>query len=254
MGHIRLGELPKSRRWSRVVGLLADDAADPADVAAAIVAAAARAYRDSGDDPGLIESLRVLAQLADAARHEDFVARLRAMGIAVDERWDAIGLISAVLEHAERRFGPSAQRTIFTEFALASLQEALTRTVASQTGSLFLSGMADAQLACREFSSDRGFARLAHLFFARLLARSLRYFIDHAAANQLGGDGRLASEADLRDFHAAVDRYASEAARIVEDFAGAWYSKRRWLGDVERTEGLAFVAMRKMADELAHAS
>ena len=130
----------------------------------------------------------------------------------------------------------------------------LTRTVASQTGSLFLSGLDDARQAYRSFSTERGFAQLAHLFFSRLLSRSLRYFTDHEAANRLGGDGRLRSEAELLSFTEGVDRYASEAARIVEDFAGSWYSKRQWLGGLDRTEGVAAVAMRKIADELTRAT
>lgn len=82
----------------------------------------------------------------------------------------------------------------------------------------------------------------------------MRYFTDQEAANRLGVGGRLQSEADLRAFNEAVDRYGREAARIVEEYAGAWYSKRRWLGDVDQTEGLAAVAMRKVADELTRAS
>ena len=57
-----------------------------------------------------------------------------------------------------------------------------------------------------------------------------------------------------RAFNEAVDQYGREASRIVEDFAGAWYSKRRWKGGVDQTEGLAAVAMRKVADELRRAS
>lgn len=231
-----------------------DPEADAAVVAAAVVTAAEAAYRAAADDPGIVESLRIMAFLADASRQDAFAERLRDYGIPLRGNEDALGLLRVVLREAEDRFGPTSQRTIFTEFALGALQESLTRTIAQQTGSLFLSGIDDAQLAYRQFSTERGFARLAHMFFAGLLSRSLRYFTDHEAANRLGPDGRLRSEADIRIFNEALDRYGSEAARIVEDFAGAWYSKRRWLGGVDRTDGLAAVAMRKVADELTRAS
>lgn len=254
MGHIRLGELPKTRRWSKVVRLMDDPQADTEAVASAVVTAAEKAYRAAADDPGVVESLRVMAFLADASRQEAFADALRAYGIPVNGDENALGLLRVVLSETEARFGPTSQRTIFTEFALGALQESLTRTVAQQSGSLFLSGMDDAQLAYRQFSTERGFGRLAHMFFASLLSRSLRYFTDQEAANHLGSDGRLRSETDIRVFNEALDRYGSEAARIVEEFAGAWYSKRRWLGGVDRTEGLAAVAMRKVADELTRAS
>lgn len=254
MGHVRLGELPKTRRWSQVVQLIDDPRAAPADIAVAVVTAAEQAYRAAGEDPGIVESLRAMAFLADASRSDDFADRLKEHGILVAGNEDAIGLLRVVLRDTEARFGPVAGRTIFSEFALAALQESLTQVVSEQTGSLFLSGLEDAQHAYRQFSTERGFAKLAHLFFARLLSRSLLYFTDHDAANRLGGDGRLRSEPDLRSFNDAIDRYGSEAARIVEEFAGAWYSKRRWLGGVDETEGLAAIAMRKIADELTHAS
>ena len=231
-----------------------DQEASIDDVAGAVVVAAEKAYRAAGADPGIVESLRAMAILADASRKSDFAAALRSAGFELTGDEDAIRLLRVVLRETESRFGRTGQRTVFTEFALAALQEALTETVASQTGSLFMSGLEDAQHAYREFSTERGFARLAHLFFSRLLARSLRYFTDQAAANRLGAGGRLNSEADLRAFNEGIDRYGREAARIVEDFAGAWYSKRRWLGDVDQTEGLAAVAMRKVADELARAT
>lgn len=254
MGHIRVGELPKTRRWSQVTRLLDDPDADVASVASAVVTAAEAAYRAAGADPGVAESLRVMAVLADASRQDDFPAALQRHGFSVTGNEDAVALLQKVLSETEERLGPTSARTIFTEFGLAALQESLTQTVASQTGSLFLSGLDDAREAYRQFSSQRGFANLAHLFFARLLSRSLRYFTDHEAANHLGGDGRLRTEADLRRFNEDVDRYAAEAARIVEDFAGSWYSKRRWLGGVDQTEGVAAVAMRKIADELARAT
>ena len=254
MGHIRVGRLPKTKSWSRVVALMAEPEVDPARVAGAIIAAAVKAYRLAGDDPGVVESLRSMAFLADASRRDNFAQSLAQYGFGTEGKADALALLSRVFQATESRFGPTGDRTIFTEFAFGALQEALTETVASQTGSLFLTGIDAAQDAYRAFSTERGFARLSRLFFARLLSRSLMYFADHEAANQLGGQGGLRSETDLRAFNEAVTRYAFEASRIVEDFAGGWYSKGRWLRTVDRTEGMASVAMRKLADELAMAT
>ena len=254
MGHIRLGELPKTKRWSQVVRLMDDPVAPIEAVAGAIIAAAEQAYRGAGADPGIVESLRAMAILADASRSADFAAQLREGGYPIAGNEDAIGLLRVILRETEDRFGPTAQRSVFSEFALGALQESLTGTVTTQTGSLFLSGLDDAQDAYRQVSTERGFARLSRLFFARLLARSLRYFTDQAAANRLGAGGRLNTEAELAAFNDAVDQYGREASRVVEDFAGAWYSKRRWKGGVDQTEGLAALAMRKLADELRRAS
>jgi hypothetical protein len=254
MGHIRLGQLPKTKQWSQVIDLLDDPDVDAPTVARAIVTAAEQAYRLAGDDPGVVESLRVMAFLAAASRRDDFANALVEFGLPAVGGTSALGFLAHVFDETERRFGPTADRTIFSEFALAALQESVSQTVGQQTGTLFLSGVDEIRDAYRSFSTERGFAKLARLFFARFMARSLRYFSDQEVTKHLGGDGLLREQADIRAFNEAVDRYSFEAARIVEDFAGGWYSKRLWLGHVEQTEGLAAVAMRKIADELALAT
>ncbi len=193
-----------------------------------------------------------MAFLADASRRQDFAGSLTRFGYDLEGKVDALGFLTIVFKETEHRFGPITDRTIFTEFAYGALREALTETVASQTGSLFSTGIDEMRDAYRAFSTERGFARLARLFFSRMMSRSLLYFSDHEAANQLGGvAGR--SEADIRVFNDAVSRYAFEASKIVEAYAGDWYSKKRWQGTVELTESLAATAMRKIADELAMA-
>lgn len=252
VGHIRVGRLPKTKPWNRVVALMGEPGVDPAQVASAIVAAAVDAYRNAGDDPGVIESLRAMAFLADASRRQDFAGSLSRFGYDLEGTADALGFLTSVFKETERRFGPMSERTVFTEFAYGALREALTETVASQTGSLFYTGVEEMRDAYRAFSTERGFARLTRLFFSRMLSRSLLYFSDHEAANQLGGTG-LRSEADIHVFNEAVGRYAFEASGIVEEYAGDWYSKKRWLGTVQQTEGMAATAMHKIADELAMA-
>jgi hypothetical protein len=230
---------------------MADPASDPGQVASAVIAAAADAYRAAGDDPGVIESLRAMAILASSSRRDDFADALVALGYSARSQTDALGFLATVFSETEKRFGPMAGRTIFTEFAFGALREALTETVSQQTGSLFTTGIDEMRDAYRQFSTEKGFARLSRLFFARMLTRSLLYFTDREAANQLGQEHR--SEAGLQSFNDAVGTYAFEASKIVEEYAGDWYSKKRWEGTVERTESMAARAMGKIADELAMA-
>lgn len=117
MGHIRLGELPKTRRWSQVVRLIDEEQTPVDDVAGAVVLAAEKAYRAAGADPGIVESLRSMAVVADASRKPDFAAALQAAGFELTGNEDAIKLLRVVLRDTESRFGPTGQRTIFTEFA-----------------------------------------------------------------------------------------------------------------------------------------
>lgn len=253
MGHTRLGTLPKTRKWSQVISLLGEDARAVPQLARAIVQAAEAAYVQASEDRGVEESLRLMAVLASSARSPDFQERLAAEGISVTQDTDAVRFLRDLFLEANRRFGPNSERSIFSEFASLALREALTEAVGAQTGTLFTAGIADVQEAYRQFGTERGFARLSRLFFARLLAQSLQYFTDKGIASELGEDGGVRDEEELLEIRRAIRGYSFEASKIVEDFAGAWYSKSRWLKRERETGGFASVAMRKIAAEIAAA-
>jgi len=59
MGHIRLGRLPRTRKWQAVVALLGGDA-PLADIAAASAAAAQSGLRFAHADPALAHSFWLL--------------------------------------------------------------------------------------------------------------------------------------------------------------------------------------------------
>jgi len=47
-------------------------------------------------------------------------------------------------------------------------------------------------------------------------------------SNYVGGDRRFANAGDLAEFNAALDLHCRQASRIVEEFAGGWFSKTNW--------------------------
>jgi|AACY02.3.fsa_nt_gi hypothetical protein len=70
MGHIRLGVLPKSKRWHDVVALIEGDGSSQA-VARAAGNAAQAALKSAASDPVFAEALWLLVRLPLAARDPD---------------------------------------------------------------------------------------------------------------------------------------------------------------------------------------
>src|SRR5258708_4603428 len=89
MGHTRLGAIPKSQRWSAVVGAIAGAEPygggarllDPDPIAARTLDAARAGLDRCIDDPGLRYTFYLLTQLVLAARHPDWQRRLEPFGI-----------------------------------------------------------------------------------------------------------------------------------------------------------------------------
>ena len=73
MGHVRLGSLPKTRKWQQVIDLLGSDA-DVGEIAAASSDAAENSLAQAAKDPAFLHSFWLLTQIPLAARTENFEA------------------------------------------------------------------------------------------------------------------------------------------------------------------------------------
>ncbi len=63
MGHIRLGELPRTRKWSQVVGLI-EGGAGTAQVASVTINAADKGLGLAAKDQGVVETIWLLSRMA----------------------------------------------------------------------------------------------------------------------------------------------------------------------------------------------
>jgi hypothetical protein len=108
MGHIRLGRLPRTRKWQEVVGLLGVGAATP-EVAEATLEASEGGLESAARDPTLVHSFWLLTQLPLCARKADFVKELGNVGVSVAAEPSVAelmgGLSHAVDTHIQRRGG-----------------------------------------------------------------------------------------------------------------------------------------------------
>src|SRR5579863_7741550 len=94
MGHLRLGRLPKTRRWLAVIDLLDTAPFDTPHVARAIVEAADPRLSQLAHDPSLVYSFWMLTRIAWASRGTDFVAALGHLGLHVQPDTTVFILIS----------------------------------------------------------------------------------------------------------------------------------------------------------------
>jgi hypothetical protein len=254
MGHNRLGRLPRTRRWREVVALL-DAPSVPAEaVASAAVEAADRRYGELAHDPALNYAFWVLVRVTWAARSESFLRDLAWLGVRESPDASALGLISSAVEHVRSELSRLPDQNDFAEIATLAVARALTETVGREGPGLFSSTAEDARRAFRSYSTPTKFGRLAHIFFADVMARSLRAFVDRELSNHTGAGKAIKTSDDGADFLAALDLHTRQGARIVEEFSGGWYSLHNWetSGEISLEESGRFVAqaMRKLRAEL----
>src|SRR4051812_48123896 len=107
MGHVRLGVLPKTRKWRQVVEQL-HLGADVDTVAAAAARAAESALRDAAHDPAFLHAFWLLTQIPLAARGPAFAEDLRRLGVQIRERpslMDVTAAYSGAVDSHVRKLG-----------------------------------------------------------------------------------------------------------------------------------------------------
>ncbi len=251
MGHVRLKRLPASRKWRQVVALLASGAAVE-HVAAAGAEAAESALEAARRDPVLAHAIWLLTQIPLAARAPDFGEAAWKLGLDISSEPALIDVVAAFSDAVDHATASARGRTDLGEMARLAAAESLAAAAAHDLPSLFGESPEDVRLAFGRLAAPDRFARLARDFFARLTQRHLDYYLSRTLADHVGPGRRLATAADHSGFDAALDLHCREAARIVEDFAGGWFSKTNYQGGItpQKARDFAFVALGKISAEL----
>jgi len=110
MGHIRLGTLPKTHKWQRVVGLIAGGA-DVERIAAASADAAEHGLERASQDQGLAHAFWLLTQIPQAARQSDFADQLKRLGLEVSSKPTLLEIVGAFTSAVDRHVRENGKRS-----------------------------------------------------------------------------------------------------------------------------------------------
>jgi hypothetical protein len=251
MGHVRLGRLPATRKWNDVVALLGGGA-PVGDIAGASADAAEVSLAAARNDPALLRAFWLLTQLPLAARSDDFEGSLAKLGLDVPHNPGLSDVLGAVAENVDRHATFAGGRTDLGELAQSALVQSLASVVGRELPQLFGSTSEDFRSALGRFAGKSSFGRLARDFLATLTVKHLDYYLSRAVPDLVGAQGGFSDVAGHSRFNEALELHCREASRIVEDFAGTWFSKTHYETGIspEKARGFAFVALRKIGAEL----
>ncbi len=252
MGHTRLGDLPRTRKWIEVVGLIAAGA-QASQIANAVIRAAERGLNLASEHSAMVEAFWLLTQLPLAARETDFAAALRNRGLHVERDLGVMELAGAVSEAVDARVPNNTGRTDLGEMAQVAACETITQKVTERTQSMFGTTPEDVRGSLARLGTVKQFGEFARQFYARLTEKVLQYYVSRTTSNHIGACLRFATLAAKSQLDKAIALHAHEASKIVERFAGEWFSKTNWeKNGISRQDarGFAYKAMQKMVDEL----
>jgi hypothetical protein len=239
MGHNRVSVLPDTAPWREVVGLVADDA-DLSCVAAATTEAASKGLDLARNDAGVHFPLLLLVKVVQAARTDDFAESLRDAGIAVDDQPDAFDLSSGFHQAIDRRLD-RVGRSDVGEMAQLAAVESLSALLAQRSANLYDTTPTDIQKTVKSFSTESGFATLAHEFYAQFTQRFLTYHLGREIGLHVGSNGRFVDTDGHSEFIDRLKTHCREASVIAQTYAGNWYSKQTFQGGIDDSKARQFV-------------
>ena len=240
MGHQRLGTLPKTRKWDRVVDLVGGGA-DVGDVATAVAIAAEKSIHGAADDPAVKAAFFLLTQIPLAARKADFVPELRMLGLKVSDRPSLVEIVAAMADAVDRQVRAVGGRTDLGEMAQMAATESLNAVAGRELPGLFGATPDDVKGALSGLATVKQFSVLAQDFFARLTRRHLDYYLSRELPKHVGVSARFQTIREHRSFEDALDLHCRETARIVKEFSGEWFSKTNYEGGIDQRKAGNFV-------------
>ncbi len=253
MGHVRLGTLPRTKKWGQVVSLIAGGA-DVERIAAASADAAEHSLERASRDEGLAHAFWLLTQIPLAARQSNYSEKLRELGLAgLSGEPTLFEIVAALTRAVDGHIRERGKRTDLGEMAQLAASETIASLAGRELPSLFGPTATDVQQALAKLGTSDQFSIVARDFFSRLTRRSLDYFLSRELSKHVGPNKRFAAISDHSDFNAALDRHCREASRIIKEFSGGWYGKTlHQEKQISRDEARKFahVAFKKLRAEL----
>jgi hypothetical protein len=261
MGHQRLGEIPKTLKWTAVVEKIGNglgtspssgsSAVSIESIARELLVATEDGLLQCKHDSGLQYAVFVLTQVVLSARQQDWQAGLADMGIKLSADATIIDLTSEVHRVIDDHRRTHRGSVTVGEMAQQAAGEALSYLAKDNSVSLFGSGRDELQQAIRKLSTKAGFSDLGQRFFGNFTARFLDFYASKIVT-QYAGKTAFPNAGDVNDFKQSLFSHCHQSAGIVHDFCGQWYSKTEWERgiDAENTAGLVTHAIDKLRDEL----
>lgn len=251
MGHQRLGNLHKTRRWDQVIGML-DAGVGAEEIASGALDASENVFFQASHDLGFKYTVWLLMQVTLAAKKEGFRDELVRLGLDVPKHPGLFDILGAFTKHIDARLDSKKTRTDISEMCQLAAVEALSERCIERSKTLFGTTPDTVRRAFRELSTEKNFALLARDFFSRFTYRYLSYFLSREVPKHVGPKGPLATIDEHSGFNEALSLYCKQSAEIVREFSGGWYSKTAHeTGITEDDAGrFAFAALKKLASEL----
>lgn len=231
MGHIRLGELPRTGYWRDVINTL-DLTNDPATIASKTLKAAHKGIDFAKHDIGVANVIYLFMKTVWASKAKYFDKALQAIGIHVSQQAGLVDIVGEFDRTTDKILRRSPHRSDLAEMARYSAVDTLNEICLQQTADLFGADIINTQQSLKPYTQAKKFGQIGKRFFGKFLYRFLDYHLSRELADHIGAGKQYRTLQDCGKFKAAMEKHCNEIALIIRDFSGGWPSVTEFRGGI----------------------
>ncbi len=250
MGHLRLGRLPRSQRWDKVLQLL-DSGAPIDEVARETFWAAYTGLGKVPVDAGFTQTLTTIFRFVDALQSKNPTTALRQSGFDVGQDASLFDYIGSFQERATRAAIDVRAHSDLAYMAQESFTRVLMESAGSSLQTLFGLESGDAGKSLKTSLSGQNLGRTMHEFFVGFTQKYLSYYLGRATPARVGISKSLANIDKHSEFGKSFDLFVRQTVRITDEFSPGWFGKARWEDRLTHMEvsKFAHTAFKKIQSE-----
>lgn len=248
MGHERVGALPKTKRWEKIVRDISNFSGqrnESREIANATLDNVQSRFESIQRDPGVHAAFKFLTGLSVSGAHGTGVPNLK-----LPDNPTPFAVARALNSVVEAEKGS----TEYAAIASGAATDAVASWYAQNSEQSFLFGSAEQNNEIwRKAGTAGGFCEIARLFFAKFTERYLNYFLEReASAVSKTLEQRDLLQRQLRSHIDSVSRHAFETAKIAQSFAAGWYNRHasQTMPSDSEIEGFLAIAFGKLREDL----
>jgi hypothetical protein len=251
VGHERIGVLPPTTQWRKIVAELAKLPSAQANVpqlASGTLECVRTRFREIHRDTGVQAAFEFLVGLAATGGINAPSSEWSNLPVDFTGNPSLLRIAQALRTWVSGREDSLEYRSI----AERAATDAITTWHSRQSEQGYLFGSSDEAVnVWKKAANGAGFCELSRLFFAKFTERYLNYFLEREASAALPTiEDRERFREQLRQHVDQISQHAFETAKITQSFAAGWYNRHARRGrpsqrEVERFLSIAFGKIRE---------
>lgn len=226
MGHERIGFLPRTREWNRIIEELASYNGDYKTVkiiSDQTLNCIKQVYMKMPYDESVIKAIRFLVTLSISATKDDQVNYLQSKGYDINTELSTFSIVRNVNHIITTERGSLEVNKLVRD----SVIQAVLQYSKSKQDNKQLSFFSDSKESIwAGIGNGSAFCELSRSFFAALTTRQLQYYIERTAASAINDYHKLNCFISNVEHHALeISDHAFETSKLVQSFSAGWYNK-----------------------------